>query len=158
MRPGIVSVFLGYAAILLPIQAAPAPFPRSVASPKTAAARKDRQKLQGTWYTVMISYSGGTAYRADKTDTITYDGDRYVQRENGRLTQAGTFAIVDATASPKRIEYVCTEGAQKGLLFRSIYVLDGDEHRVCSDDANDRRPTRFAGTAGFLRVTKRRGD
>jgi len=101
---------------------------------------------------------GGSAARDDKTDTITYEGDRYVQRDNGRVWQAGTFAIVDATASPKRIEYVCTEGQHKGLRFRSIYALDGDEHQICSDDANGNRPKKFSGNAGFLRVTKRQKD
>ena len=70
--------------------------------------------LQGTWYTVSIAYSG-RSYWVDKGDTFSYEGDRYVQRQNGQVYQAGTFAIVDATASPKQIEYVCTEGAWKGL-------------------------------------------
>ena len=159
MRRGIISVaVVGCAVTLLPIAAAPAPFPRSVPSPKAAAVRKDRQILQGTWYTVSISYSGGTAARDDKTDTITYEGDRYVQRQNGRVWQAGTFAIVDATASPKRIQYVCTEGDHKGLRFLSIYTLDGDEHRICSDNADGKRPKQFSGTGAFLRVTKRQKD
>jgi uncharacterized protein (TIGR03067 family) len=159
MRHGVVHVVavIGCAAILLPIAAAPAPFERSVRSPK-AAARKDRKKLQGTWYTVLITYRGGTADREDKGDTITYEGDRYVQRYNGRVSQAGTFRIVDATASPRQIEYRCTEGDLKGKLFRSIYTLEGNEHQICSDDANDNRPREFSGKVGFLRVTKRLKD
>ena len=90
------------------------------------AARKDRQKLQGTWYRVLIAHRGA-AFGSDKGDTITYEGDRYVQWENGQVAQVGTFAIVDATARPKRIEYTCTAGSCKGLRFRSIYTLDGDE-------------------------------
>jgi uncharacterized protein (TIGR03067 family) len=70
----------------------------------------------------------------------------------------GHHAIVDATASPRQIEYRCTEGGLKGKLFRSIYALDGDEHRICSDNANDNRPKEFTGKAGFLRVTKRLKD
>jgi uncharacterized protein (TIGR03067 family) len=159
MRRGVVSVVLfGCAAILLPISAAPAPFARTVPYPKAAAARKDRQKLQGTWYTVSISYSGLTAARQDRTDTITYDGDRYVHRENGRVWQAGTFAIVDATASPKRIEYVCTEGDHKGLHFQSIYTLGDEDHQICSDNADGKRPKQFSGNGSFLRVTKRQRD
>jgi uncharacterized protein (TIGR03067 family) len=160
MRHGFVYVaaVVGCAAILLPIPAAPAPFPRSVLPPKVAAARKDREKLQGAWYTVSIAYQGVMAARGDKGDTITYKGDRYVQRSNGQLWQAGTFAIVDATASPKQIEYRCTEGELKGKLFRSIYTLDGDRHQICSDNANDNRPKEFSGKVGFLRVTKRLKD
>ena len=140
----------------LPIPAAPAPFNRS--GPKTASAKKDWKKLQGTWYTVSIAYPGDSAVRSDKRDTITYEGDKYVQSHNGQVFQAGTFAIVDATASPKQIEYRCTEGALKGRRFRSIYTLDGDDHQICSDNANDNRPKQFSGKVGFLRVTKRLKD
>src|SRR5262245_46064235 len=118
MCRGVVYVAaFGCAAILLPIAAAPAPLERPSRSPKEAAARKDREMLQGTWYTVSIAYGGRAYAEGDKGDTITYEGDRYVQRRNGRAWQAGRFAIVDATASPKRIEYVCTEGEHKGLHF-----------------------------------------
>jgi uncharacterized protein (TIGR03067 family) len=159
MRHGIayVAAVVGCAALLLPLTAAPAPLARSVRSPKVAAARKNRNKLQGTWYTVSIACRAW-ATGPDKGDTITYEGDRYVQRLNGRVYQAGTFTIVDATASPKQIEYHCTEGALKGAHFRSIYTLDGDEHQLCSDDANDNRPKELSGKAGFLRVTKRQPD
>src|SRR5262249_37900589 len=116
------------------------------------------KKLQGSWYTVSIAYPGDSAVRSDKGDTIIYVDNRYVQSQNGRVFQAGTFAIVDATTSPKQIEYRCTEGALKGKRFRSIYTLDGDEHQICSDNANDNRPKRFSGKAGFLRVTKRLKD
>src|SRR5262245_28215814 len=158
MRRGVVYVvaFVVCSATLLPIGAAPAPLERPVRFPKDAAW-KDRKKLQGTWYTVSIAYPGGAAAE-DKGDTISYEGNRYVQRLNGQVYQAGTFAIVDATASPKQIEYTCTEGGVKGLRFRSIYALDGDDHQICSDNGNDNRPREFSGKAGFLRVTKRQKD
>ena len=155
MRRGFVSVaIVGCAAILPPVAAAPAPFQRSDRSVKSAA-RQDRAKLQGTWYTAAISYSGGSTAREDPDDTITYDGDRYVQRYNGQVTQAGTFVVVDATASPRQIDYFCTQRSASGMHFRSIYSIDGDEHRLCSDNGNDRRPRELAGTHGFSRVTKR---
>jgi uncharacterized protein (TIGR03067 family) len=153
MRRGVVYVVaFGCAAILLPIAAAPAPFKRFAPND---AAKKDQSKLQGTWYTVSTAYGLGAASGEDKGDTITYEGNKYVQRQNGRVYQVGTFAIVDATANPKQIEYTCTEGDHKGLHFRSIYTLDGDEHQICSDNANDKRPKEFSRLAGFLRVTKR---
>jgi hypothetical protein len=67
---------------------------------RAAAARKDLEKLQGTWYTVSTNHNG-TATGEDRTDTITYEGTEFVQRRNGEEWAAGTIAIVDATASPK---------------------------------------------------------
>jgi uncharacterized protein (TIGR03067 family) len=121
---------------------------------RAAAAKKELEKLQGTWYTVSTNHKG-TATGEDKTDTITYEGTEYVQRRNGREWAAGTIAIVDATASPKQIEYTVTQGESKGVLFRSIYTLDGDVHQICSGEGNNNCPTEFSGKAGFLRVTKR---
>jgi uncharacterized protein (TIGR03067 family) len=155
MHRGVVYVAaFGCAAILPPIPAAPAPFERFAPSPKDAA-RKDRKNLQGTWYRVSTAYGVLAASGEDKGDTITYQGDIYVQRHNGEVYQAGTFKIVDATANPKQIDYTCTEGELKGKHFRSIYTLDGDDHQICSDDGNDNRPKEFSRIAGFLRVTKR---
>lgn len=129
-------------------------FKRFVLSPKDAAAKKDREKLQGVWYTVSIS-SGDTETGEDKADTIAYDGDRYVQHLNGTPTQSGTFRIIDATADPKQIEYTCTTGEYKGNVWQAIYTLDGDDHRICTDVETGGRPKEFSGKAGFLRVTKR---
>jgi uncharacterized protein (TIGR03067 family) len=129
-------------------------FRRAVLSPRDAAAKKDREKLQGTWYTVSISY-GDTNTAEDKTDTITYEGDQFVQKRGGLVWQAGTFKIVDATSNPKQIDYVATEGEFKGAHWRSVYTLDGDDHQICSDDGNDNRPKEFSGKVGFHRVTKR---
>src|SRR5262249_54450922 len=45
---------------------------------RAAAARKELEKLQGTWYTVSTNYKG-TASGEDRTDTITYEGTEYIQ-------------------------------------------------------------------------------
>jgi uncharacterized protein (TIGR03067 family) len=122
--------------------------------PRDAAAKKDVENLQGTWYTVSIS-SGDTTTGEDKTDTITYEGDKYVQKRGGQVWQAGTFKIVDATSNPKQIDYFTTEGEYKGTHWRSIYTLNGTDHQICTDDGKDNRPKEFSGKGGFHRVTKR---
>ena len=122
--------------------------------PDKAAAARDAEQLQGTWYTCSLGY-GAVVTGEDRADTITYDGNRYISKLGGRVVQAGTFHIIDATAEPKQIEYVCTEGPQMGLRFRSIYTVDDDGHRICSDSGDNRRPKEFSGKAGFLRVTRR---
>jgi uncharacterized protein (TIGR03067 family) len=110
---------------------------------------------QKTYSSTRLTFFGPTATREDKTDAITYDGDEYVQKRSGDVTQVVRFRIVDATARPKQIDYTCTEGRCSGLHFRSIYTLDGDDHEICSDDGDDHRPKVFSGQVGFHRVTKR---
>jgi uncharacterized protein (TIGR03067 family) len=132
-------------------------FRRGVVSSQDAAARKDRQKLQGTWYTVATSH-GDTRTGEDRTETITYAGDRFVQKRGGQLWQAGLFKIVDATSKPRQIDYYCTQGEFQGTHWRAIYTLDGREHQICADDGDDDRPGEFSGKVGFHRVTKRQQE
>jgi uncharacterized protein (TIGR03067 family) len=121
---------------------------------RAAAARADLEKLQGTWYTAAIQYSGGTIGE-NRFDTMTYEGTRYIQRRNGYVTAVGTIEIVDATAKPKQIDYVATEGTVKGLRQCGIYTVDGENHAICSGAGPETRPGEFGGKAGFLRVTRR---
>jgi uncharacterized protein (TIGR03067 family) len=121
---------------------------------RAAAAARELKKLHGTWYTISTSYRG-TVTGEDRTDTITYTGNRYFQKRNGQVWAAGTFAIVDATANPKQIEFTVLVGQYKGYHFRSIFACDGDDHQICSDDGNNHRPKEFSGQAGFLRITRR---
>jgi uncharacterized protein (TIGR03067 family) len=121
---------------------------------RATAARKDLEKLQGTWYTTAIQYPGTTAGE-DRFDTITYEGTKYIQRRNGYVFSVGTIEIVDATAKPKRIDYFGADGVMKGTHVYSIYTLDGEEHAVCSSQAPSDRPGEFSSKAGYLRVMRR---
>jgi uncharacterized protein (TIGR03067 family) len=119
---------------------------------KSVAARTDLEKLRGTWYTVSVNYQGVTT-GLDKRDTITYDGTKYKQSRAGRVFDEGTIEIIDAAARPKQIDYTVTDGQNKGLHARSVYTVDGDEHKICSVQGD--RPTEFSGAAGFYRVMRR---
>jgi uncharacterized protein (TIGR03067 family) len=121
---------------------------------RAAAAKADLEKLQGTWYTTSVG-SAGTTAGEDKTDTITYEGTKYVQRRSGYVFSEGTIEIVDATARPKRIDYFPTGGTAKGGHVCSIYMLSGEEHVICSGTGPAGRPGEFAGQAGLLRVMRR---
>jgi len=121
---------------------------------RAAAAKKDLEKLQGTWYTVAVQY-GGTTTGEDRFDTITYDGTKYIQRRLGYVFSEGTIEIVDATAQPKRIDYFASAGTGAGGHVCSIYTLNGEEHLICSGTGPAGRPKEFKGAAGFLRVMRR---
>ena len=121
---------------------------------RVAAGKADLEKLQGTWYAVSVQYQAASIGE-DRTDTITYEGNRYVQRQGGYVFAEGTFEIVDATARPKRIDYVLTAGASKGIHVRGIYTLDGVEHAICTIQVPAGPPAEFSGKAGFYRLTRR---
>src|SRR5262245_23893708 len=118
------------------------------------ANKRDREALQGTWYTVSTAH-GSTESGEDRTDTITYQGDTFFQERGPLIWAVGTFRIVDANANPKQIEYTYTAGTAKGTHCKSIYTLDGDNHQICTTTGSAERPNEFSSKAGFLRVTKR---
>src|SRR5262249_8658125 len=63
----------------------PVAFKPPVLSPKDAA-QKDLENLQGTWYRVYTAH-GHSVIGEDRTDTITYEGNRYVMKSNGVVWQ-----------------------------------------------------------------------
>ena len=130
---------------LVPVWAAP---------PLKEVPKKDVDLLQGTWYTVSVAHKFVNSGE-DKTETITYEGNKYIQKRDGVVWAAGTFKIIDDKANPKQIDYTCTEGEFKGTHYRSIYTVTADDHEICSDDGDDNRPKVFSGKVGFWRVTKR---
>ena len=71
------------------------------------------------------------------------------------MTLAGTFEIIDAAASPKQMDLICTDGRHKGKRLRAIYRLEGDRLETCTDDGTDSRPKEFSGEAGFYRDIRR---
>ena len=123
---------------------------------RDAAGRRDLEKLKGTWYTVSTSYQG-TRTPENRNDTITFDGNRYVQLLDGKLLAAGQITINDATANPKEMDYDATEGPYAGQ-FLGIYKFEGSDLVLCSLQVNcatANRPSTFSEQAGFMRVLKR---
>jgi uncharacterized protein (TIGR03067 family) len=124
-------------------------------SPKEEAARRDRERLQGTWERVAIQFKG-KHFRENPNDTLTNTGNQFAVREDGQVTLAGTFEILDAVGEPKQMDLICKEGRHAGKRLRLIYKFDGDRLETCTDDGTDKRPKEFSGDAGFYRVLKRK--
>lgn len=138
------------AGVTIPISAVPALKEREQA----AALKKETEAIQGTWYTVS-SADRDAVGGEDKNHTITYEGNRWSQKRNGQEYQAGTFELGNVLGNPKHIDYICTDGQQRGMHFRAIYEFQGEKLVGCSDHGEDNRPTEFSGAAGFLHVAKR---
>jgi uncharacterized protein (TIGR03067 family) len=126
---------------------------RRFPSARDLAAKKEAEKLQGTWTRVSVA-NKATRIGASAGDTITYSGDTFTQKVNGTVIQAGTFKI-DPTANPKHLDYFVTQGKHKGIHYRSIYKIEGNLLHVCTDDGTTKRPKEFSGEAGFYRVVRR---
>lgn len=121
---------------------------------QAAALKKETEAIQGSWYTVS-SADRDSVSDEDKNHVITYEGNRWSQARNGQVYQSGTFEIGNVLGNPKHIDYICTDGQQKGLHFRAIYEFQGARLAGCSDHGENNRPTEFSGQAGFYHIAKR---
>ncbi len=123
---------------------------------KQPAATTDAEKLQGTWEVVELVVKGDKVLPNDQAKgAVVFKGDRFrfvvtpIGKDNITRTSA-TFKL-DSVKSPRTIDATPTEGANKGKVTLGIYVLDGDDLKLCL--GNERvadRPTAFKGEGEFV--------
>lgn len=115
------------------------------------AVKMELQQLAGIWHIVKEIDDGKemSAAEAKKIHvSFTADGTWKVEL-GGKIVGAGTMTL-DPTKKPKTIDYLFTQGDDKGKTFRAIYELDGDSFKHCGA-FKDERPGAFDAKAGSER-------
>jgi uncharacterized protein (TIGR03067 family) len=113
------------------------------------AAKKDQEKIQGTWETTAIEYNGKDLSGEFKLRFVfkgkeaTVEGNDEVQKDYARFT----FKL-DPTTNPRSIDINVAEGNQKDTDVEGIYELKGDELRLCAKVIGKERPAKFASPEG----------
>jgi RNA polymerase sigma factor (sigma-70 family) len=108
-------------------------------------ARRDREKLQGTWQAV--SGEGNGQPLADgyvKSYKATFTGDRVKLTADD--SGEGTYTL-DPTQKPKAIDFRVSDGpGGRTAEAIGIYEVEGDTLKLCMVEARDgnQRPTEFA--------------
>jgi uncharacterized protein (TIGR03067 family) len=129
----------------------------AVADDKADAAKKELDKLQGTWTFVSMESDGQAVPQGDPPPTITFNGNKFSVKAGEVVLQAGTQTL-DPTQKPKAVDSTVTEGEGKGTTMLGIYEIDGDNLKACFDTQGKKRPTEFktaAGSGHMLVVLKR---
>ncbi len=142
-----VAALLCACAALLPV----------AAEDKDDAAKKDLEKMQGTWKFISVEQDGKPAPKGDEPQTITFQGDKFAVKVGDKVVQAGTQKL-DPGKKPKTVDATVTEGEGKGTTMLGIYELNGDTIKACFDMQGKKRPTEFKtspGSGHFLAVIKR---
>ena len=86
-----------------------------------------------------------------KKCTITFRGDKFMQKEGDRFLGAGTCKL-DPTKRPRAVDFTTTGDRGDRLTSLGIYDLKGDTLRACFDARGKERPTEFKTQANSGRV------
>jgi len=126
-----------------------------------AADTEDARRLQGVWIAVSAERNGRAADDL-KGHRLTFQGDRFTIRSNGKLLYQGTFRA-DPAKKPATIDFKHTRGQALGKGWLGIFLLEGDVLKICdnADDLARGRPAAFAtepGSGQVLITFKREGS
>jgi uncharacterized protein (TIGR03067 family) len=108
------------------------------------------KKIQGTWKFVSQEVEGKPRTKEELAkQTITFEGDKWTVRRDGKVIQAGTHKF-DPDKKPAWVDAVVREGEGKGFTMLGIYELKGDALKVCFDPKGKERPTDFTSKASRM--------
>jgi uncharacterized protein (TIGR03067 family) len=116
----------------------------AAAAPVGDTAKKEQQKLEGSWMPVSLVLNGKEVPKENLKDlTLTFAGDKFTVKSGDKVFGQGTFKI-DPGKDPRTIDTRWTEGDNKGKTEVGIYKVEGDTLTTCFAEAGtDKRPTSF---------------
>ena len=120
----------------------------------------DPDAIKGIWAVESATFNGlKIPYDPTAGAQMTaFDGTEYVQRQGAKILEEGVYEV-DATKTPKAIDFVHKKGADAGKRQLGIYEVDGHILRVCLVEPGTKvRPKSFdagVGTNHLLVVSKR---
>jgi uncharacterized protein (TIGR03067 family) len=108
------------------------------------------KKIQGTWKFTAHEMDGKSTPKEELAkQTITFAGDKWTVRQDGKVVQAGTHKF-NPDKKPAQVDAEVTDGEGKGSTMLGIYELKGNTLKVCFDPTGKERPADFAGKAGRM--------
>jgi len=117
------------------------------------AIKKERKKYEGTWRVTSLESNGNKSSEEDaKRFTVVNkaDGTWILQVDGGKVTE-GTSEI-DPAKNPKTIDFMETEGENKGKPVLGIYELSDETRKLCFAEIGKERPTEFSAPPGSRRT------
>ena len=109
------------------------------------AGQTDLDNMQGVWQVVSLVEKGKAA-SAGEIDVleVSIAKDKFGVLEKGKSIVDYTIKI-DATKSPKAIDFTHQDGENKGKTEPGIYAFDKGQLKLIMDEDRKGRPTAFEG-------------
>jgi uncharacterized protein (TIGR03067 family) len=125
------------------------------ATAQSAAARRDYERLSGTWQLTRAVVNGRPvpAHVLRNTILITDRNTFRFPKASGVGTHpAGSFTV-NPNTRPKQVDSIAEGGSNAGRLTRGIYeILDANHKRACWGPPGGPRPTEFDSPPGSGRI------
>jgi uncharacterized protein (TIGR03067 family) len=121
----------------------------------TADAKKELDKLQGTWLVVGAEEEGKEIHEEDlkeAKETFVVKGGKMTYCRDGKVQVTMKISLAPGE-TPKEMDLAFTDGPEKGYKNHAIYQLDGDRLKLRMNDkfggnSENERPTEFSTAQG----------
>ena len=124
----------------------------------TDQAKKDLERLQGTWEMAALEVDGKDVGAAKIQDTtLTIKGDKYTVKVKKSVN--GCTIRLDPSKKPHAIDMIFSEPGNADKVHKGIYMIEGDTLKICRGlNADQERPEQFATwpNTGYFVVTWKR--
>jgi uncharacterized protein (TIGR03067 family) len=113
-------------------------------APRKNDIKNPADAFQGGWSMVLL-FVNGEEVPGDQANSgeLVVEEDEY-RPKLGANVEASTFKV-DATKSPKTIDFTYRSGFLKGKTIKGIYKIDGDDMTICRGLSPEKdRPNEFA--------------
>jgi uncharacterized protein (TIGR03067 family) len=104
-------------------------FRRPLVTQTEITAKKENERLQGTW-TTTATESNGTISRETRPEKWIISGQKWTVKLDGEVTQEGTYKVVETGDRFVKVDFLVTEGYKQGDTWIAIYQIDGDKLRM----------------------------
>ena len=150
MRESMIAA-LGVAVVALVV--------RALIAADAEDAKKDLDKLQGTWVLVAGERDGKKFTEEEvKKTKLFIKGETFRIPESSVATSEDGIIKIDPSKKPKEMDSTTGSGPDTGKIWQGIYKLHGDTYKVCFAPPGKERPKEFSSKAGsghLLQVWKR---
>jgi uncharacterized protein (TIGR03067 family) len=107
------------------------------------AARKDLQRLQGTWQLQTHENADTEAAKVDpKKRTLFVGGELFLVKEGTKIVQIGVLRLTTAR-TPRRADVVVKKGEHADNTMLGVYEIKGDTVKFCFDPEGEGRPAKL---------------
>jgi uncharacterized protein (TIGR03067 family) len=121
--------------------------------------KNDLGALQGAWRIDSIQESFGKAPPEDSVKEFVVTVKEDIMKVSHKGAAGPVFKLkLDPAKSPKTVDFLHTEGPDKGKTEPGIYKIEGDTLTYCVTDFGKERPATFAtkeGTRNTVFVLKK---